>query len=199
MRLKAEVPGNGTRPSRLGPEAAPSATQVLRRQAGGTPQLPAVGNEPIASTMCAGRFRKGAPGGRHKHRSRTLTTRSVVVVGAGTVGLVTGLGLARRGFDVTILELQAAPADGPRDIVYHWCVLPLFADVGMLAEMTKVGVVCPETSIIVLATGENLRVDLSTLSDVTEHPFNLHVPQTSMADIATGVLSQVPGSGIAPV
>ncbi len=125
-----------------------------------------------------------------------MSTRSVVVVGAGTVGLVTGLGLARRGFDVTILERQAAPADAPRDIVYHWCVLPLFEDVGMLADMTKVGVVCPEFSIIVLATGEKLRVDLSTLSDVTEHPFNLHVPQTAMADIATGVLSQVPGSQI---
>ena len=123
-----------------------------------------------------------------------MSSRSVVVVGAGTVGLVTGLGLARRGFDVTILERGTAPAPGPRDVVYHWCSLPLFADLGMLPAMTSRGVLCPETSVVVLATGESLRVDLGTLADVTEHPFNVHVPQDAMAEIATAAVSDIPGS-----
>lgn len=129
---------------------------------------------------------------RRKHRSLALGSRSVVVVGAGTVGLTTGIGLARRGFDVTILERQTAPADGPRDMVYHWCVLPFFADLGMLDGMTRRGIVCTEYSWLVLATGENLRLDLSALDDVTERPFNLHVTQSAMAGVAADVLGELP-------
>ena len=125
-----------------------------------------------------------------------MGNRSVVVVGAGTVGLVTGIALAQRGFDVTIVERQVAPADGPRDMVYHWCVLPFFAELGMLEGMTKRGIVCTEYSWLVLATGENLRLDLSALGDVTERPFNLHVAQTAMAGVAADVLSGLPDARI---
>jgi 3-(3-hydroxy-phenyl)propionate hydroxylase/6-hydroxy-3-succinoylpyridine 3-monooxygenase len=81
-------------------------------------------------------------------------------------------------------------------MVYQWCVLPLFAELGMLAGMTRLGVVCTEYSMLVLATGENLRLDLSTLADVAEHPFNLHVPQTAVAEVGVGQLSQLPDARI---
>ena len=125
-----------------------------------------------------------------------MGSRSVVVVGAGTIGLVTGLGLARQGFDVTIVERETSPGAGPSDMVYRWCVLPFLAELGMLDGMLQRGVVCPEISLVVPATGENLRLDLGTLADVTEHPYNLHVPFASVADVATDLFAGLPNARI---
>ena len=48
---------------------------------------------------------------------------SVLIAGAGPVGLITALGLARAGVDVTVIEAEPRIADSPRAIVYHWTVL----------------------------------------------------------------------------
>ncbi len=49
-----------------------------------------------------------------------MTTDRVVVVGAGPVGLVTALGLARRGLAVTVIEREDDVFRSPRAMGYHW-------------------------------------------------------------------------------
>jgi len=125
-----------------------------------------------------------------------MSNRKVVVVGAGSVGLVTGLGLAQRGFSVTVLERQPAPTDGLRDMIYHWCVLPLFAGLGMLDGMLQQGIACHECTVVAPSTGEVLHLDLGALADVTEHPFNLNLTLTKMTAEATRLLADLPDSTI---
>jgi 3-(3-hydroxy-phenyl)propionate hydroxylase/6-hydroxy-3-succinoylpyridine 3-monooxygenase len=116
----------------------------------------------------------------------------VVVVGAGAVGLVTALGLARAGIDVTVLEREPEPAAGPRDMIYHWCILPAFAELGVLDKMVEVGLANRGFTVKIPASGELLRIDMSALDGEVQHPFNLHVPQRAMADIITAQLATLP-------
>lgn len=55
---------------------------------------------------------------------------NVVVIGAGPVGLMTGIQLARRGIEVTILEKSLEPATIPRAIVADEETLRAFDEIG---------------------------------------------------------------------
>jgi 3-(3-hydroxy-phenyl)propionate hydroxylase/6-hydroxy-3-succinoylpyridine 3-monooxygenase len=121
-----------------------------------------------------------------------VTDSSVVVVGAGTVGLVTALGLARNGVDVAVVERETAVASGPRDMIYHWSILPTLADLGILEPMLQAGLSCDRLTMRVLATGETLHLDMGALGDITSTPFNLHLPQRQMTDVLMAALAQWP-------
>jgi len=121
-----------------------------------------------------------------------VSQQSVVVVGAGTVGLVTALGLAQNGFDVTVLERETATPTGPRDTAYHWCILPTFAKLGVLDAMISQGLACTELSMKVLRTGELIQLSMDPLSDVAAYPFNLHLPQNVLVEVMSAALTECP-------
>jgi len=56
-----------------------------------------------------------------------------IVVGAGTVGLVTALGLPQAGVPVRVFEAVTSIPDGARNMVYSWAVLDGPARLGVLA------------------------------------------------------------------
>ena len=45
----------------------------------------------------------------------SVERRQVVIVGAGPVGLLTALGLARQGVEVTVLDSEPEVVKSPRD------------------------------------------------------------------------------------
>ena len=59
----------------------------------------------------------------------------IIVVGAGPVGLICALGLARQGVPVTVLEREADLLRAPRAMDYHWSALYGLDDLGVLEEM----------------------------------------------------------------
>ncbi|WP_405675005.1 FAD-dependent oxidoreductase [Streptomyces canus] len=116
----------------------------------------------------------------------------VVVAGAGPVGLLTALGLARAGLNVTVLEAASGIEPRPYDMVYHWAVLPGLEDLGLLEELCQAGVVAHTRSFVVPSTGERLVLDLRSLTDEVEHPFELLVPSHVLARIVVDRLARHP-------
>jgi 3-(3-hydroxy-phenyl)propionate hydroxylase len=119
-----------------------------------------------------------------------MKDQTVVVVGAGTVGLVTALGLARSGLRVRVFEAAAAPMATPRDMVYHWSVLPTLAELGVLDDAVGAGLAYDRWNFKVLRTGESLGFDLRALADEIEHPFNLNLDQSRMTEVLLAALAR---------
>lgn len=125
-----------------------------------------------------------------------MADQSVVIIGAGSVGLITALGLARSGVTVTVLEESPVTATALRDSGYHFSVLDGLDELGVLSPMLQAGMRAPRWSYRVLRSGEVLTFDISLLADDIERPFNLHVNQAAMVDILVGQLAQLPGAEV---
>ncbi len=117
---------------------------------------------------------------------------NVIVVGAGPTGLITALGLARAGVDVTVLESEPAIVNSPRAVVYHWAVLDGLAGVGILDEAIRTGFANPELCIIVPRTGEKIRLNINVLAGEVTHPYQVHLGQDKLAEIALRHLLRFP-------
>ena len=122
----------------------------------------------------------------------TVSTRDVVVVGAGPVGALTALGLAQRGHDVLLLEATESPAVSPRAIVYYWHVLDGLDRLGVLADMDRAGFRNTAFRQRVLATGTEATISLEPISDITDRPWNVHLGQHEATRIALEHLDKLP-------
>jgi 3-(3-hydroxy-phenyl)propionate hydroxylase/6-hydroxy-3-succinoylpyridine 3-monooxygenase len=120
----------------------------------------------------------------------------IVIVGAGPVGLIAALGLARRGLQVTVLDRGDGPVDAPRAAAYHFPVLEVFDEVGILDDVTAAGIRVTVNNIHVLATGELLTTDLAILQGVVPHPYNINLGQDALSRIALEHLSRLPGARV---
>jgi 3-(3-hydroxy-phenyl)propionate hydroxylase/6-hydroxy-3-succinoylpyridine 3-monooxygenase len=107
----------------------------------------------------------------------------VVIVGAGPVGLVNALALARQGISVVVLEREADVFRAPRAMTYHWSALFGLADLGLLEHMKRAGFIVTETNFHVFATGENVTLSLAPLAGRVDHPYNLTLGQDRFAEV----------------
>jgi 3-(3-hydroxy-phenyl)propionate hydroxylase/6-hydroxy-3-succinoylpyridine 3-monooxygenase len=120
----------------------------------------------------------------------------VIVAGGGPVGLVTALGLAQAGVSVTVLEAEPAIVASPRAVVYHWAVLDGLERLGLLDEAARAGLVRQEYAYRVYRTGEQIRFSLGVLEGLTRHPYNLHLGQHRLAEIALDHLRRLPNAAV---
>ena len=108
----------------------------------------------------------------------------VIVVGAGPVGLVTALGLARRGVAVTVLERESGISRSPRAMVYHNGVLPGLAELGVLDDVETAGFRATALAFWDYANQEAIRFDLGHFEGHEPFAYNVHLGQDRLADIA---------------
>ncbi len=125
-----------------------------------------------------------------------MSNSTVIVVGGGVVGLVTALGLAQAGVDVTVYEARADVDGGTADMVYHWPVLPGLDRLGLVGEMESAGLLQQMWTYKVFRTGERILFDLSVLQDEVEHPHNIHLGVRDMSDILTAHLRRHPNARV---
>jgi 2-polyprenyl-6-methoxyphenol hydroxylase-like FAD-dependent oxidoreductase len=122
---------------------------------------------------------------------------SVVVVGAGPVGLVTALKLARAGVRVTVVDAEGEIIRSPRAIVYHAPTVEALDALGVLDDMKAVGIVKQDYQFRTLDGRVLAAPHMSVLTpDDTAYPYNLHLAQHDLAAI---VLRHLLRTGLAEV
>jgi 6-hydroxy-3-succinoylpyridine 3-monooxygenase len=120
----------------------------------------------------------------------------ILIAGAGPVGLITALGLAQRGLRVTVVESEPHIIDSPRAMVYHWTVLEHLDRLGILREAEEQGFRKQDYAYFVFETGEWLPFSLELLADDTDYPYNVHLGQHELAEIALRHLERLPGTRV---
>jgi 3-(3-hydroxy-phenyl)propionate hydroxylase len=123
-----------------------------------------------------------------------MSDERVIIVGAGPVGLLNALGLARAGIKVTVLEREPAIPASPRAMVYIWKVLEGLERLGVLADAEAIGFTTQHgLQVRVFATGEQIFLPLDVLEGHVPHPYNLNLGQHRLAQIAMEHLEAIPG------
>lgn len=117
----------------------------------------------------------------------------VVIVGAGPVGFLTALGLARKGIQVTLLEAGDGIKESPRAAVYFPTTVKVLDRLGVLDDALAIGLKNLFFSFRVLETGEVVTVDTTTSMPPDElYPYNLHFGQHILAQIVMDHLARLP-------
>ncbi len=117
----------------------------------------------------------------------------VLIAGAGPVGLLVALQLARLGVDSTVLESEPGLTIDLRAGTFHPPTLEMLEDVGVTDEMIARGIKVPYWQSWDLEAGMVAEWDLSLLRNDTRYPFRLHLEQHRLTPILLDRLKQFPG------
>lgn len=107
---------------------------------------------------------------------------SVIIVGAGPVGLTLAWQLSGKGISVKVFEAEDKIPDELRASTFHPPTLDMFDASGITSELIASGRITPEWQIRQHETGERAEFDLSVISDHTAHPFRLQCRQARLCD-----------------
>ena len=120
----------------------------------------------------------------------------VLIVGAGPVGLMTALGLAREGVSVTLLEAEDDIVYSPRAISYAWSILPALQLFGVLDDMIAAGHIVDDRCWRIFKTGETIVYNHDAVRDITDRPYSLTLGQDLLARVVLQHLKRFPNVSI---
>ncbi|MEJ2760477.1 MAG: NAD(P)/FAD-dependent oxidoreductase [Gammaproteobacteria bacterium] len=124
-------------------------------------------------------------------------TGGVVVVGAGPVGFITALGLARSGIPVTVIEAEDRINDSPRAAVYLPTTLRILDRLGLLEDAHKAGVYNTDLHMMVAETGTRCRLNRAEIEgDTHDYAYQLHFGQDVLAKIVQRHLLSLPDTEV---
>jgi 3-(3-hydroxy-phenyl)propionate hydroxylase len=118
-----------------------------------------------------------------------MQRRNVIVVGAGPVGTVAALACAQKGRDaghtVTLLEAQSRIDDSPRASTTQPPTLEILAELGLIDEYLRVGLVARTFQFWDRPTLELIaEFDFERLKGETAYPFVVQTEQHKLANMA---------------
>ncbi len=124
----------------------------------------------------------------------SIERRQVVVVGAGPVGLLTALGLARQGVHVTVLDAEADVIRSPRASVYFHTTLSVLSKLGLSDGAHAQGQISHLFTMHWPDSGERMQSDMRDALDPDQQfDHNLHFGQDVLADMVIRHLASHPG------
>lgn len=120
----------------------------------------------------------------------------VLVAGAGPVGLVTALLLARAGIPVRVFEKREALSRASRASTFHPPTLEILDELGLAGAAVSAGRVVREIQYLDASHKVLARFDMSDLAAETPFPFRLHYEQAELTHTILGALRQLPNAEV---
>jgi 3-(3-hydroxy-phenyl)propionate hydroxylase len=123
--------------------------------------------------------------------------RPILVAGGGPVGVVAALALARQGFQVHVFEADAQVNEAPRAATTHPATLEMLADLGLVDEVMRRGLVARTFQFWDRASGRMVaEFDHDVLRDDTPYPFIVQCEQHKLANLAIERLRLLPNARV---
>lgn len=119
-----------------------------------------------------------------------------VVVGAGPVGMLTALGLARAGASVAVVEADAALNDSPRAMTYTDPAMQLMDRLGILDDAEKIGIQNREINFVWPNDDIVITIDTVKAEPQRVHAHKLQFGQEALGEIAVNAFLKYPGSSV---
>src|SRR5687767_16032276 len=114
-----------------------------------------------------------------------MQRRNVIVVGAGPVGTVAALACARHGLSVLLLEKEDRIDDSPRASTTQPPTLEILAELGLIDEYLRVGLIARTFQFWDRPTLELVaEFDFARLKDETAFPYVVQTEQHKLANMA---------------
>jgi len=120
----------------------------------------------------------------------------IVIAGAGPVGCVIGLILARAGISVTILETENDLIPELRASTFHPPTLDMLDELGVTPKLIDQGLITPKIQYRDLEDGLVAEFDHALIVDRTKHPYRLQCEQFKLTRIIAEMLKEFPHAEI---
>ncbi|HUG79295.1 MAG TPA: FAD-dependent monooxygenase, partial [Burkholderiales bacterium] len=117
----------------------------------------------------------------------------IVVVGAGPVGALAALLLAREGIPVTLLEREGGLQLDYRASTFHPPTLDLLEECGASAALLRMGLAARVSQFRDRRQGRIAEFDHAALRNDTRHPYRLQCEQFKLVEWLYGELKRIPG------
>lgn len=113
-----------------------------------------------------------------------MTQVAVLICGAGPVGLVAGLRLARAGIETLVIDKASTVSDDFRASTFHPPTLEMLDELGLTQDLIAQGLVAPTWQIRRHESHDKALFDLSVLHRDTRYPFRLQCEQRVLTRLA---------------
>jgi len=118
--------------------------------------------------------------------------KHVIITGAGPVGCVAALILAKAGIHVTLLEAESDLPLDMRASTFHPPTLDMLDELGVVQEIIKQGLITPQFQYRDRQKGLIAEFDMTAISEFTKYPYRVQAEQYKLTRIISDILVNYP-------
>src|ERR1700704_4987250 len=119
--------------------------------------------------------------------------RPILIAGGGPVGVIAALALAQQGIAVHVFEAEERVNDSPRAATTHAATLEMLADLGLLDDVIRSGLIEPRFRFWDRSSSELIaEFDFGVLENDTPYPFVVQCEQHKLANLTIARLRAFP-------